>query len=254
MNDVTQHSESLRLAKWIAHSGYCSRRAASRLISDNRVSLNGRPASHIDLVCGTDTIKIDDTLLTDVPARCYLMFHKPVGIDCNNRPDDPTSLYQILKTLPQRLFAVGRLDKDSSGLLLLTNDGKLCQRLLHPDYYHNKTYLVATDKVITTDFIRQMATGVSWQLGQNHYQSRPCQVAARGPQQFEIVLTQGLHRQIRYMCKALGYRVSALQRTAIGNLLLNELAIGQHRQLNAVEILAMQNLNTTNNTYSSDIT
>ncbi|WP_372627486.1 pseudouridine synthase [Arsukibacterium sp.] len=240
MNDVTQQIEGLRLAKWIAHSGYCSRRAASRLISDNRVSLNGRPASHTDLVCGTDTIKIDDTLLNDLPARCYLMYHKPVGIDCNNRPDDPTSLYQILKTLPQRLFAVGRLDKDSSGLLLLTNDGELCQRLLHPNYYHNKTYLVATDKAINADFIRQMATGVSWQLGQNHYQSRPCNVEARGPQQFEIVLTQGLHRQIRYMCKALGYRVSALKRIMIGTVLLGDLAAGQYRELNQQEIRDLQ--------------
>ena len=240
MDDVIECAEGQRLAKWIAHSGYCSRRAASRLISDNRVSLNGRVALHTDLVFGTDTIRIDDTVLTDLPARCYLMYHKPVGIDCNNRPDDPTSLYQILKTLPQRLFAVGRLDKDSSGLLLLTNDGELCQRLLHPDYYHNKTYLVATDKAINADFILQMATGVSWQLGQNHYQSRPCQVRATGPGQFEIVLTQGMHRQIRYMCKALGYRVTALKRTAIGNLLLNELAVGQYRQLTTEEIRDLQ--------------
>lgn len=229
-----------RLAKWIAHSGYCSRRAAERLITQQRVTLNGLPAKHTDLVDDTDTICIDQQPLNAMPARSYVLYHKPVGVDCNNRPDDKASIHQLLKTLPHALFAVGRLDKDSSGLLLLTNDGDLCQRLLHPDYHHSKSYRVQTDTLLTEDIVHKLAAGVSWQLGQNHYQSRPCQVKATGPQQFEIVLTQGLHRQIRYMCKALGYRVTALSRIAIGRLPLGELAVGQYRPLTPDELAALQ--------------
>lgn len=229
-----------RLAKWIAQNGHCSRRAAERLISENRVRVNDKPGRHTDQVCNTDTICIDDTILAELPPPCYLLYHKPVGIDCNNRPDDPASLHQLLKTCPIRLFAVGRLDKDSSGLMLLTNDGALCQRLLHPDYHYSKRYVVNTDKPVSPEFTCQMAAGVSWQLGNNHYQSRPCQVSATGPGQFEIILTQGLHRQIRYMCKALGYRVTALTRVAIGNIALGDLAVGHYRELSLVERHALQ--------------
>jgi 16S rRNA pseudouridine516 synthase len=225
-----------RLAKWIAQNGHCSRRAAERLISAARVEVNGSPAKHTDVVSQTDCILIDGETLAAAPALSYLLYHKPVGMDCNNRPDDPASLYQLLKTFPMRLFAVGRLDKDSSGLILLTNDGALCQRLLHPDFHYSKRYVVNTDKPVTPEFTRQMAAGVSWQLGNNHYQSKPCQVKASGQQQFEIILTQGLHRQIRYMCKALGYRVTALQRTAIGSIALGELAVGHYRELRPDEL------------------
>jgi 16S rRNA pseudouridine516 synthase len=229
-----------RLAKWMAQSGYCSRRAAERLISEGRINVNGNVAKHTDSVCSADNILTDNIPLIAATPLSYLLYHKPTGIDCNNRPDDPVSLYQLLKTFPLRLFAVGRLDKDSNGLLLLTNDGALCQHLLHPDHHHSKHYIVDTDKALTADFTRQMASGVSWQLGQKRYQSRPCQVSITGPQQFEIILTQGLHRQIRYMCKALGYRVTALKRTAIGALLLGELAVGQYRELSNDEVNALQ--------------
>ena len=229
-----------RLAKFIAQCGHCSRRAAERLISDGRVYINDTIASHIDMVCDHDTILIDGQPLAKKPALCYLAYHKPVGIDCNNRASDPASLYQLLKQLPLRLFAVGRLDKDSSGLLLLTNDGALCQRLLHPDYQHSKSYRVDTEQVITPVFLQQMATGVCWTLGQNRYQSLPCQVWQSGPQQFHIVLTQGLHRQIRYMCKTLGFQVKTLTRIAIGTLQLAELVAGQYRPLSVAEQLCLQ--------------
>lgn len=228
-----------RLAKYIAQCGHCSRRAAERLITQGRVKLNGRAAKHTDMVSRNDIILIDDKPLASAAALSYLAYHKPVGIDCNNRPDNAASLYQLLKKLPERLFAVGRLDKDSSGLLLLTNDGALCQRLLQPDYQHSKSYSVATDKTLTADFLQQMAAGVSWQLGQNRYQSQPCQVWQTGPQQLYIVLTQGLHRQIRYMCKTLGYKVVSLQRVAIGAFALADLAEGQYRPLNAAELSAL---------------
>lgn len=233
-----------RLAKWIAHCGWCSRRAAERLISTGCVSVNGKPGHHTDLVSETDQIHIAQQLLQSAAPRQYWLYHKPYGIDCNNRPDDPASLYHLLKQLPQRLFAVGRLDKDSSGLLLLTNDGALSQQLIHPAHYHDKSYIVDTDKAVNTAFVQQMAAGVSWQLGQNRYSSRPCQVTATGIQQFQIVLTQGQHRQIRYMCKALGYRVTALHRIALGALQLGDLASGAYRPLTPSELAAVKRLHT----------
>lgn len=232
-----------RLAKWIAHCGWCSRRAAERLISAGSVSVNGKPANHTDLVCAADQILINQQPLKAATERQYWLYHKPIGIDCNNRPDDPASLYHLLQQLPQRLFAVGRLDKDSSGLLLLTNDGALSQQLMHPDHYHTKTYIVDTDKAITAAFVQQMADGVSWTLGANHYHTRPCQVCALGTAQFQIVLTEGQHRQIRYMCKSLGYRVTSLKRLALGALQLADLACGAYRPLTASELAGLQRLN-----------
>ena len=133
---MSAHSSPQRLAKWIAHCGYCSRRAAERLITGRRVLLNDQLAKHTDVASSADIICIDGKPLAEPATLQYMLYHKPVGVDCNNRPDDPTSLYQLLKALPQRLFAVGRLDKDSSGLLLLTNDGALCQQLMHPNFFH----------------------------------------------------------------------------------------------------------------------
>ncbi|WP_215399199.1 pseudouridine synthase [Rheinheimera oceanensis] len=233
-----------RLAKWIAQSGYCSRRAAERLITQGVVSINGAVARHTDDVSALDQISVHGQPLPAPPALQYLLYHKPVGVDCNNRPDDPASLYQVLRLLPQRLFAVGRLDKDSSGLLLLTNDGGLSQRLMHPAYYHEKGYQVSTDKSISAGFIASMAAGVSWQLGETRYQSRRCRITQTAEQEFYIVLTQGLHRQIRYMCKALGYRVTALKRDRLHNLQLAQLPEGQMRPLSSAELHQLQLLST----------
>lgn len=239
---TTQHDNNMtplptqRLAKWIAQSGHCSRRAAERLIAAGAVSVNGTSAKHTDTVSAMDRVCINDAPLAGPQPLCYMLYHKPPGVDCNNRPQDPASLYQVLKNLPQRVFAVGRLDKDSSGLLLLTNDGELCQRLLHPAYYHEKSYRVDTDKAVTPAFIAQMAAGVSWQLGEKVYQSSPCKAEQSGAQQFCITLTQGLHRQIRYMSKTLGYKVTALQRERLHNLHLAGLAVGELRELSAAEL------------------
>ncbi|HSG53254.1 MAG TPA: pseudouridine synthase [Rheinheimera sp.] len=233
---MSAHSSPQRLAKWIAHCGYCSRRAAERLITGHRVLLNNQLAKHTDVASSSDIISIDGTLLAGPATLQYMLYHKPVGVDCNNRPDDPASLHQLLKTLPQRLFAVGRLDKDSSGLLLLTNDGALCQQLMHPSFFHEKAYQVQTDKTLTAEHIEKLASGVSWQLGTTQYHSRPCLVTQTAANVFDITLTQGLHRQIRYMCKAVGLKVLKLQRYRIHNLLLGELAAGELRDVRADEL------------------
>jgi 16S rRNA pseudouridine516 synthase len=215
-----------RLAKWIAANGFCSRRNAERLISAGKVSLNGQPAEHTALVTAADQIVIDQQPLQLKPERVYYKYHKPVGIDCNIRAEDSTSLYHVLQSVPERVFAVGRLDKDSSGLLLLTNDGLLCQRLIHPDFYHEKSYRVIVDRAINERFITNLAQGVSWQLGTNRYTSRPCQIQPLSSKEFIITLTQGLHRQIRYMCKSQGFNVVDLCRISLHNIQLANLVLG----------------------------
>ncbi|MDP5136615.1 RNA pseudouridine synthase [Rheinheimera baltica] len=241
---MTQHkqAEQHRLAKWIARSGFCSRRAAERLITAGRVSVNNTLAGHTLQVSQHDLVCIDQQPLAAPPPLHYVLYHKPVGIDCNVKADNPASLYQLIHHLPHRLFAVGRLDKDSSGLLLLTNDGALSQQLMHPDFLHEKAYLVETDKSIDAQFIQQMASGVSWQVGERHYQSRPCNVIALGEKQFHITLTQGLHRQIRYMSKACGYKVTALKRIRLDCIELGNLAVGAMRDLTASELQQLQAL------------
>jgi 16S rRNA pseudouridine516 synthase len=230
--------EAQRIAKWIAANGYCSRRNAERIITAGNVNLNGQPAKHTDLVTAADKILINQQPLQINPVRVYYKYHKPVGIDCNVKANDAASLFHILQSLPQRVFAVGRLDKDSSGLLLLTNDGLLCQRLIHPDFYHEKSYRVKIDRSMSNNgndttsnntnnnFISNLQQGVSWQLGDKRYTSRPCKMQQLNEHEFIITLTQGLHRQIRYMCKSQGYNVIELCRISLHNILLDNLTLG----------------------------
>ncbi|GAA0666295.1 pseudouridine synthase [Rheinheimera tangshanensis] len=222
----------IRLAKYLADHGLCSRRAASRLIDEGRVLVNQRPANHIDHVDEDDSIQVDGQPFRAVAEKHYLLYHKPVGIDCNLNPEKADSLYHLLQQFPMRLFPVGRLDKDSCGLVLLTNDGELTQRLLHPDFYHEKTYQVRVDIALTTQALAQLASGVSWTVGPNTYQSRPCQVTQLSSNRFEIVLTQGLNRQIRYMCRSVGLKVVQLKRIQLAQFSLADLAEGCFQTVN----------------------
>ena len=216
----------IRLAKYLADHGLCSRRAASRLIDEGRVLVNHRPANHIDHVNSDDLILVDGQPFRAATEKHYLLYHKPVGIDCNLNPEKADSLYHLLQQFPVRLYPVGRLDKDSCGLVLLTNDGELTQRLLHPDFYHEKTYQVTVDKALTTQALAQLASGVSWTVGPHTYQSRPCQLTQLSSNRFEIVLTQGLNRQIRYMCRSVGLKVVQLKRIQLAQFKLGELPEG----------------------------
>ena len=216
----------IRLAKYLADHGLCSRRAASRLIDEGRVLVNQRPANHIDHVDEDDSIQVDGQPFRAATEKHYLLYHKPVGIDCNLNPEKADSLYHLLQQFPVRLYPVGRLDKDSCGLVLLTNDGELTQRLLHPDFYHEKTYQVRVDIALTTQALAQLASGVSWTVGPHTYQSRPCQLTQLSSNRFEIVLTQGLNRQIRYMCRSVGLKVVQLKRIQLAQFKLGELPEG----------------------------
>ena len=229
-------ADGKRLALLIAQSGLCSRRAASRLITAGRVSVNGEPASHTLHLPDASSICVDGKPLPTQAKLSYYLYHKPVGIDCNIRPEDPSSIAAVLHGLPARLYPVGRLDKDSRGLLLLTNDGALTHRLLHPGAKQAKTYWVEVDKPLRADFSARFAAGISWQVGPHQYQALPCQARPLGTSRFEVILYEGQNRQIRYMCRELGYRVQDLRRVAIGKLALGSLAAGELRPLTAAEL------------------
>ncbi|KZW98956.1 pseudouridine synthase [Pseudoalteromonas luteoviolacea] len=206
----------MRLAKYLSHCGVCSRRQASRLIDQGHVQVNDRPANHIDHVNDQDKVTVCGELVAGLAEKLLYLYHKPVGVDCKLNENDPCSLIHYLPSGP-RVYPVGRLDKDSRGLLLLTNDGELCNSLIHPDHHQEKEYIVTVDRDIDPQFCQQMAQGVpvDGQL------TLPCIVSQIAPKTFSIILKQGLNRQIRKMTKFCGRRVVDLNRIRIANLVLD---------------------------------
>ncbi|MGI9277809.1 MAG: pseudouridine synthase [Endozoicomonas sp.] len=221
----------IRLARFIALTGYCSRRAACRLIEAGAVLVNGRPGKHVDRVTETDSILVEGQSLEAASEQIYLIYNKPVGIDCVCDENDPDSIVHQVEA-KRRVFPVGRLDKDSHGLMLLTSDGELCQRILHPDYFHEKTYRVQVNHKINDEFCMNMALGVAY----GDVVTKPCQIEPLADDLFQVTLTQGLNRQIRNMCRALGYRVVDLQRIRMVNLSLGTLPDNQYRELTGQEV------------------
>ncbi len=233
----------MRLAKFIALSGECSRRAASRLIDAGAVAVNGALADHLTFVSEKDDVVVSGKRVSLNCQREYIAYYKPIGIDCNFDVNDPASLINHIETLPsKRLFPVGRLDKDSRGLLLLTNDGECCHRLLSPSYKQPKTYIVKVSPAfwriaqnrlaLDDEFIQALSLGVEID-GQ---MTLPCSVAILADDVFKIVLTQGLNRQIRKMAKSQGFVVDDLKRVSFANITLDGLAQGQQRSLTEQEI------------------
>jgi len=237
---MTSPSMTVRLAKYLALTGLCSRRAATRYIRDGQIMIDGRLANHIDIVTliespgGTncqESLLFHGIKVAGIEPKQYWMLNKSVGTDCRLLPDDPDSLLHLLPASP-RLYPVGRLDKDSRGLLLLTNDGDLTQRLMHPDFGHTKTYRVRVDRPYEDDFLQLMSQGVSYK----DVTTLPCKMSRLSEDQFEIVLTQGLNRQIRRMSQTLGYEVIDLKRIKIQSLEMQRLTEGEMRELTADEI------------------
>ena len=233
----------MRLAKFLSQAGICSRRQAGRLIDAGLVSVDGKIAEQLTFVSGCEDI-ICDGQSAQLPTQFdYLLYNKPVGINCVFNKSDPSSIINHLD-LPNRLFPVGRLDKDSHGLLLLTNNGELCHRLLAPQFEHNKRYVVTVEphyKVASLcpktspDFITAMSAGIKIK----EQITKPCVVNLLATNRFEITLTQGLNRQIRRMALTQGYKVVDLQRISIVNLTLGDLPIGQSRNLSKAEIAGL---------------
>ena len=226
-------STKIRLAKYIAHAGICSRKQASRLIDEGVVTVNNRPANHIDHVDEQDIVIVNEKEIKGAADLVYFAYHKPVGIDCKLNIDDPTSLIHHLPTLT-RVYPIGRLDKDSRGLLILTNDGEFCNQLIHPDFHQPKHYLVTVNKALDDAFCKKMAAGVPV----DKHITLPCEVNKIASNQFSIVLKQGLNRQIRKMAHYCGYKVIDLFRVQFSDLTLSKLNLpeNQYIQINKNDI------------------
>ena len=221
-----------RLNKFLSERGVCSRRKADALIESGKVRVNGSVAPLGLLVSEDDEIAVDGRLITTKrPAKVYLAFHKPVGIMTSVDPLAKDTIRSYLK-LEEHIFSVGRLDVASSGLLILTNDGDLAERITHPRFDHEKEYVVTVDRPIRQDDLRTMGDGMMI-LGSR---TKPAQLKKIGENRFTMILTEGRNRQIRRMCEALGYEVKALRRTRVMNIKLGDLPSGATRALTAGEL------------------
>lgn len=221
----------VRLNKYLADSGYCSRREADRLIEEGRVRVDGRVGALGDRVQDGAHVTVDGQPLTGSGKKVYILLNKPRGIVCTADPREPMNVVDYLG-LDTRVFPVGRLDKDSEGLLLLTSDGAIVNRILRAAGGHEKEYEVTIDRPVTAEFANKMMAGVPIL----DTVTLPCKVRRTGERSFNIVLVQGLNRQIRRMCEALGANVTHLRRVRIMNLRLGRLQPGQWRELTAQEL------------------
>ena len=232
---MENQAQCKRLNKYIADSGYCSRREADRLISEGRVRLDGRVGALGDRVLPGMDVTVDGKRLSGEGEKVYLLLNKPMGIVCTADPREPMNVVDYL-AYPRRVFPVGRLDKDSEGLLLLTNDGEIVNRILRAAGGHEKEYEVRIDRPVTPEFVQQMSRGVPIL----DTVTLPCRVRRTGERSFNIVLVQGLNRQIRRMCEALGANVTHLRRVRIMNLRLGKLLPGQWRELTEEELAGLR--------------
>ena len=223
-------SEGIRLNKYIASSGLCSRREADTLIEKGKVTVNGEVAVQGTKVNEDDVVLVNGRKITPDDDMIYIAFNKPLGVTCTTDKRDPSNIIDYIG-YRERIFPVGRLDKNSSGLILLTNDGSIVNKLLRAENGHEKEYLVTVNRPYDKDFVRSMEKGVPV-LGQL---TLPCKLKPCGEKSFKIILHQGLNRQIRRMCEYLGYKVTRLKRIRFMNIELGDLETGKWRYLTAAE-------------------
>lgn len=228
--------EKIRLNHYISRSGYCSRREADRLIESGEVTVNGVPAVLGQSVGRGDEVSVSGEDIGGGAKTVCLLVYKPKGVTSTADKGDPDNIIDYVN-YPKRLFTVGRLDKDSEGAILLTNNGDYVNALLRPETGHEKVYSVKVDKPVTEEFIKAMAAGVRIYnpVKDESVMTKPCKVFKTGKYSFEIILTQGYNRQIRRMCEALDYRVSSLIRTKFLFLTLDGLKYGKWRRLTSTE-------------------
>ena len=224
-------NQGKRLNKFVADSGYCSRREADRLIAEGRVQVDGRPGELGDRVLPGMRVTVDGQSLSGRGEKVYIALNKPAGVVCTTDPREPMNVVDYLD-YPIRIFPVGRLDKDSEGLLLMTSDGEIINRILRAAGGHEKEYEVEIDRPVTKEFVEKMSAGVSIL----DTVTLPCRVRRTGEKSFNIILVQGLNRQIRRMCEALGCNVVRLRRIRIMNVRLGAMRPGQWRELSEEEL------------------
>jgi len=224
----------MRLNKYISESGVCSRREADRWIEAGRVTCNGAPAALGTRVNQGDQVRVDGELVGSKQTAIYIALNKPVGITCTSESHIEDNIIDLIGH-EERIFPIGRLDKDSEGLILLTNNGDIVNEILRSENNHEKEYIVTVDRPISDLGLGMMASGVKI-MG---VLTKPATVARIDEIRFSIILTQGLNRQIRRMCSALGYRAQHLRRVRIINIELGTLAAGEWRELTAAEVAGL---------------
>ncbi len=222
---------SINLNKYISSTGICSRREAERFITEGRVTINGKPTQLGNRVHEGDVVKIDGKPLKAKPKTIYIALNKPVGIVCTTDSKERKNIVKFVGH-PQRLFPIGRLDKPSEGLIFLTNDGDIVNKILRAGNNHEKEYIVTVNKPINERFVKRMSNGIPI-LGTV---TKKCKVERVNDTVFKITLVQGLNRQIRRMCEYLGYEVTKLKRTRIMNVTLGNLKVGEWRELSSKEM------------------
>jgi len=227
----------IRLNKAISQTGYCSRREADRLIEKGKVLVNGQKTVQGQKVKYSDQIKVGNNIISKQVERVYLAFNKPVGITSTTDRNDKNNMIDYIK-YPDRIFHIGRLDKDSEGLIFLTNDGDIVNKILRAENGHEKEYIVTVNKNISDYFIDKMGKGVPI-LGEV---TKPCLVRKINRRTFKIILKQGLNRQIRRMCDNFDYKVVTLKRVRIMNISLGRLPYGEWRYFTKKELTDMNKL------------
>lgn len=228
---------NIRLNKYLSEVGYCSRRKADTLIEEGRVTVNGEVPQMGTKIRPDDQVRVNGELITP-PKRdnTYLAFNKPIGIVCTTNPKEKKNIVDYIN-YPTRIFPIGRLDKPSEGLILMTDDGDIVNKILRARNNHEKEYIVTVDRLISKDFIERMANGIPIL----NTVTRQCEVEKLSKNTFRIVLTQGLNRQIRRMCEYLGYQVVKLKRTRIMNIPL-DVPVGKYRELTPGELQELNSL------------
>jgi len=232
--------DNIRLNKYLSDAGICSRRAADRAIEEGQVIVNGKVAVVGQRVTSDDQIMYNGTVVSNANKRPILIaYNKPVGIVCTAEKKEKNNIIDHIG-YEERIYPIGRLDKDSTGLILLTNQGDLVNKIMRGVNAHEKEYIVSVDKEIDGQFIKKMSEGVY--LDELEVTTRKCKVRKLSKYEFNIILTQGLNRQIRRMCQMLGYRVKTLKRVRIMNIKLADLKEDTYRDVTAEELAVLTSL------------
>lgn len=239
-NNIITHNdrpEEIRLNKYMSETGICSRREADRYIESGRVTVDGVKAIPGIKVSKKQVVKLDGKSISKEEEMIYIALNKPVGITCTTDRNIKRNIVDFVNH-EKRIFHIGRLDKDSEGLILLTNDGDIVNKILRAGNNHDKEYIVTVNKPINDEFIKRMGNGIKI-LGKI---TKKCPVNKEGEKTFRIILTEGMNRQIRRMCEALGYKVTKLKRIRIMNIKLGKLKIGEWRNLTNEELKGLNEL------------
>jgi len=230
----------VRINKYLADAGVASRRQADKLVEGGLVTINGMVAKNADRVCDGDVVCVKNKQIFKQEEKHVVAFYKPEGVTCTKQDKHAKVTIDDVFRYPLRLNYAGRLDKDSKGLLIMTNDGDLTDRMMRARNGHEKEYIVKVNERITDDFIAKMSAGIY--LTELDVKTRPCRVTQIGDYTFRIILTQGLNRQIRRMCAALGYKVESLMRVRVMNIELKDLKPGEYRRITGEELSELYRL------------